>query len=100
MSPSASNIPLIDLAAPDPDLILQAATTHGFLFLANDDAQTGLSSSQIDDVFGLAEKFFKGDVADKEEVRLGSSAAGENVGWVGKGMEKLDEGTKGWERKE
>jgi hypothetical protein len=49
-----SGIPIIDISDPSPDVarqVLEAASTHGFLFIKNDGVS--IPPNNIDDMFKL-----------------------------------------------
>lgn len=88
------SIPVIDISSTNAaasEELLSAASTHGFVYIENND--TGISSSTIDELFALSKKFFSLPVEVKEQAAIKSNEAGSNVGWLKQGVEKLDPAT-------
>ncbi|KAF2825792.1 Clavaminate synthase-like protein [Ophiobolus disseminans] len=100
---STSDIPIIDISNPSKDVakqVLDAASTHGFLFIKNDGVT--ISPKDIDDMFNLSKEFFASPKEQKAEYAIHSpKAGGINRGWVSMQGEALDpEGTKHGDPKE
>ncbi|KAF1921292.1 hypothetical protein BDU57DRAFT_534989 [Ampelomyces quisqualis] len=87
-----STIPIISLSSPTASTatqILSAASTHGFLFIAND--STTISPSDIESMFDLSKTFFASPSSEKEKFAIHTPAAGGvNRGWVRMSGESLD----------
>ncbi|KAF2743588.1 Clavaminate synthase-like protein [Sporormia fimetaria CBS 119925] len=106
MAPShhlEANIPVIDLSNPSPETakeVLDAASTHGFLFIKNDGLT--IPSEDIAAMFELSKAFFAQPESVKSEYAIHSDKAGGlNRGWVRMQGEALDpEGTKHGDPKE
>lgn len=84
-------IPVIDIQHANteaPKQLLDAATTYGFVFIEN--VETGFTKQDIDHMFDLSNEFFATPLSVKEEVSIKSNKAGGNVGWLSRGVEKLD----------
>lgn len=89
---SNSGIPVIDISSSNPTApqeLLSAARKFGFIYIANNN-DTGISPSLISKLFDLSREFFALPISVKEKVKIGSNSAGENVGWLAQGIEKLD----------
>ncbi|KAL5376789.1 hypothetical protein DPSP01_010201 [Paraphaeosphaeria sporulosa] len=90
--PKDPNIPIIDISSQAPDVaqhVLSAASTHGFLFVQQDDSL--LPRAQVDAMFALSAQFFSQPVARKSTHAIHSAAAGGiNRGWVTMAGEALD----------
>ena len=94
--PSTTALPSIDISPANPlaaPQLLEAATKHGFLYVANN-AATGISPDDIDRLFDLSKAFFSSPVEVKQECERGSDAEDGNRGWVGVGGERLAGGKK------
>ena len=94
--PSTTALPVIDISPTNPlaaSQLLEAATKHGFLYVANN-AATGIFSDDIDSLFKLSKAFFDSPVEIKRECERGSDAEDGNRGWVGMGGERLAGGKK------
>ncbi|KAH7083839.1 hypothetical protein FB567DRAFT_93133 [Paraphoma chrysanthemicola] len=89
---SQSEIPVIDISNPSPEVaqqILDAASTHGFLFIKNDSVT--IPPKDIDDMFKLSKDFFASPLEHKQEFAIHSDRAGGiNRGWVSMQGESLD----------
>ncbi|KAF2439013.1 Clavaminate synthase-like protein [Karstenula rhodostoma CBS 690.94] len=87
-----ANIPMIDISNPTPDVaqqVLDAASTHGFLFVQQHDFL--LPSEQVESMFNLSAQFFAQPTAQKSTHAIHSEAAGGiNRGWVTMAGEALD----------
>ncbi|KAF2681585.1 Clavaminate synthase-like protein [Lentithecium fluviatile CBS 122367] len=102
-APSPSDIPVIDISSPSPDVaqqVLTAASTHGFLFIKNDGVT--IPPADIDAMFQLSREFFHQPREEKAEYAIHSEKAGGiNCGWVSMQGESLDpEGQKQGDPKE
>lgn len=90
--PKDANIPIIDISKPTPAVaqqVLDAASTHGFLFVQQDDSL--LPRAQVDEMFNLSAQFFAQPTAQKSTHAIHSEAAGgTNRGWVTMAGEALD----------
>ena len=87
-----AQIPIISLCSSNAhaaDQLLDAASTHGFVFIDNDD-EYGIPPSAIEHMFTLSKTFFASPLQDKQAVAMASNRAGKNHGWLGRGVEKLD----------
>ncbi|KAJ4990081.1 2OG-Fe oxygenase family protein [Stagonosporopsis vannaccii] len=96
-------IPVIDISNPSDEVarqVLDAASTHGFLFIKNDGVT--ISPQDIDDMFKLSQEFFSSPEEQKAEYAIHSDKAGGiNRGWVKMAGESLDpEGQKQGDPKE
>lgn len=90
-SPTAS-IPVINISPSNtnaPQELLSAASNHGFIFIEND-AQSGIPPDEIANLFSLSKTFFAAPLAEKKHVAISSNKAGKNLGWLSRGIEKLD----------
>ncbi|GAB7357971.1 hypothetical protein MBLNU230_g0138t1 [Neophaeotheca triangularis] len=86
----ATIIPVIDINQPDAATkLLAAASQHGFVYIENNEA-TGVPPGEISKMFYLSRDFFTAPEAIKEAVSISSSEAGKNVGYLKRGVEKLD----------
>ncbi|KAJ8108515.1 hypothetical protein OPT61_g8123 [Boeremia exigua] len=87
-------IPVIDISNPSDEVarqVLDAASTHGFLFIKNDGVT--IPPQDIDDMFKLNESqdFFTSPEEHKGEYAIHSDKAGGiNRGWVKMAGEALD----------
>ncbi|PSN65989.1 Clavaminate synthase-like protein [Corynespora cassiicola Philippines] len=98
-----AGIPVIDISDSSPETsqkVLDAASTHGFLFIKNDGVT--IPPKNITEMFDLSAKFFKSPREQKEEYAIHSEKAGGiNRGWVSMQGESLDpEGQKQGDPKE
>ncbi|KAF9700466.1 hypothetical protein EKO04_002055 [Ascochyta lentis] len=98
-----SSIPVIDISKPSDEIarqVLDAASTHGFLFIKNDGVT--IPPKDIDDMFKLSREFFHSPQEQKSEYAIHSDKAGGiNRGWVRMAGESLDpEGQKQGDPKE
>ncbi|KAK5687337.1 hypothetical protein LTS10_001475 [Elasticomyces elasticus] len=87
-----AEIPVIDIRSSNinaPQQLLEAATRNGFVFVEN----SGLDAKDVDHMFDLSKEFFSSSMDIKEEVAISSNKAGANVGWLSRGVEKLDPAT-------
>ncbi|KAK3650692.1 hypothetical protein LTR56_006097 [Elasticomyces elasticus] len=87
-----AEIPVIDIRPSNthaPRQLLEAATRNGFVFVEN----SGLDAKDVDHMFDLSKAFFSSSIDIKEEVAINSNKAGANVGWLSRGVEKLDPAT-------
>ncbi|KAF2633078.1 Clavaminate synthase-like protein [Macroventuria anomochaeta] len=96
-------IPVIDISKPSDEVarqVLEAASTHGFLFIQNDGVT--IPPKDINDMFKLSEKFFSSSDEQKAAYAIHSDkAGGTNRGWVKMAGESLDpEGQKQGDPKE
>ncbi|QIW94840.1 hypothetical protein AMS68_000358 [Peltaster fructicola] len=90
----ALSIPVIDISTSNPAAsreLLAAASTHGFVYVENNHA--GISPPLLDELFALSKNFFALPLDLKEQVAIKSNSAGDNVGWLKQGVEKLDPAT-------
>ncbi|KAF2705856.1 Clavaminate synthase-like protein [Pleomassaria siparia CBS 279.74] len=89
---SASEIPVIDISSPSPEIakqVLHAASTFGFLFIKNDGIT--IPPTDIDAMFELSKNLFKSSTEEKSEYAIHSEkAGGKNRGWVAMQGESLD----------
>ncbi|KAH7067401.1 hypothetical protein BKA63DRAFT_117560 [Paraphoma chrysanthemicola] len=89
---SQSVIPVIDISNPSPEVaqeVLDAASTHGFLFIKNDGLT--IPPKDIDEMFKLSKDFFASPLEHKQEFAIHSEKAGGiNRGWVSMQGESLD----------
>ncbi|KAF3037247.1 hypothetical protein E8E12_006697 [Didymella heteroderae] len=87
-----TDIPVIDISNPSNDVarqVLEAASTHGFLFIKNDGVT--ITPQDIDDMFKLSRDFFSRNDEHKAEYAIHSDKAGGiNRGWVKMAGESLD----------
>ncbi|KAF2264727.1 Clavaminate synthase-like protein [Lojkania enalia] len=87
-----AGIPVIDISDPSPEVaqqVLDAASTHGFLFIKNDGVT--IPPKDISDMFELSSKFFRASRKEKEAYTIHSEkAGGKNRGWVSMQGESLD----------
>jgi isopenicillin N synthase-like dioxygenase len=87
-----ADIPTIDISDPTPAVaqqVLDAASTHGFLFVQQDGSLLPLED--IDNMFKLSARFFSQPTAQKSTHPIHSEAAGGiNRGWVTMAGEALD----------
>ncbi|KAJ4372560.1 hypothetical protein N0V86_007920 [Didymella sp. IMI 355093] len=98
-----TDIPVIDVSVPSADVarqVLDAASTHGFLFIKNDGVT--IPPQDIHDMFKLSKDFFSRNDEHKSEYAIHSDKAGGiNRGWVKMAGESLDpEGQKQGDPKE
>ncbi|KAF2997168.1 hypothetical protein E8E13_005826 [Curvularia kusanoi] len=98
-----ATIPVIDISNPSEEVarqVLDAASTHGFLFIKNDGV--AIPPKDIDDMFKLSKDFFSSPEEHKAEYAIHSEKAGGiNRGWVKMAGESLDpEGQKQGDPKE
>ncbi|KAH6642345.1 hypothetical protein C7974DRAFT_408909 [Boeremia exigua] len=96
-------IPVIDISNPSDEVarqVLDAASTHGFLFIKNDGV--AIPPQDIVDMFKLSKEFFNSPEEQKAEFAIHSDKAGGiNRGWVKMAGESLDpEGQKQGDPKE
>ncbi|KAI4954352.1 hypothetical protein J4E91_002065 [Alternaria rosae] len=96
-------IPVIDISASSEDVarqVLDAASTHGFLYIKNDGVT--IPPQDIDEMFKLSKEFFAAPKEHKSEYAIHSEKAGGiNRGWVQMQGESLDpEGQKQGDPKE
>ncbi|KAM0722228.1 hypothetical protein Q7P37_001669 [Cladosporium fusiforme] len=87
-----ANIPVINISPSNPNApqeLLSAASEHGFVFIENN-PETGLPPQDIARIFDLSKDFFAAPTEVKEEVAIASNKAGKNLGWLSRGIEKLD----------
>lgn len=92
MPQPTSPIPVINISRSNPHApkeLLSAASEYGFVFIEND-AETGIPPQDIARMFELSKEFFASPVEVKQEVAIGSNEAGKNLGWLSRGIEKLD----------
>ncbi|KAK5167780.1 uncharacterized protein LTR77_007479 [Saxophila tyrrhenica] len=92
-------IPTVNLSPTNPHAshqLLSAATTYGFVFIENN--ELGIPTADIDNLFSLSKEFFASPLEVKQDVAIGSNAAGANYGWLSRGVEKLDPGPGGQRR--
>ncbi|KAJ4339851.1 hypothetical protein N0V95_007662 [Ascochyta clinopodiicola] len=99
----SDSIPVIDISNPSDETarqVLDAASTHGFLFIKNDGVT--IPPKDIDDMFKLSREFFHSPKEQKSEYAIHSDKAGGiNRGWVQMAGESLDpEGQKQGDPKE
>ncbi|PVH95254.1 Clavaminate synthase-like protein [Periconia macrospinosa] len=91
-SNSDTTIPVIDISSPSPEVaqqVLNAASSHGFLFIKNDGVT--IPPKDIDDMFELSRKYFQQSDEQKSEFAIHSEKAGGiNRGWVKMQGESLD----------
>ncbi|KAF2026882.1 Clavaminate synthase-like protein [Setomelanomma holmii] len=92
MKMSQTDIPVFDISHPAPEVaqqVLDAASTHGFLFIKNDGVT--IPPKDIDDMFQLSKEFFASPLEHKQEFAIHSEKAGGiNRGWVSMQGESLD----------
>ncbi|KAF1933266.1 Clavaminate synthase-like protein [Didymella exigua CBS 183.55] len=98
-----TDIPVIDISNPSDEIarqVLDAASTHGFLFIKNDGVT--IPPQDIDDMFKASKDFFSRSEEHKSEYAIHSDQAGGiNRGWVKMAGEALDpEGQKQGDPKE
>ncbi|KAF2111427.1 hypothetical protein BDV96DRAFT_582129 [Lophiotrema nucula] len=90
--PSDAGIPVLDISnatAERARKVLDAASTHGFLFIKNDGVT--IPPKDINDMFDLSRQFFQSPQEAKQEFAIGSEkAGGKNRGWVKMQGEALD----------
>ncbi|KAF2148234.1 Clavaminate synthase-like protein [Myriangium duriaei CBS 260.36] len=87
-----ADIPIIDISEANRHAarqLLEAATDNGFVFIKPNNT-TGISASEIDDMFDLSKAFFACPTAVKSECAINSAASGKNRGWLGMHGETLD----------
>lgn len=92
MENSNAEIPVIDISPSNPNApqeLLSAASEYGFVFIENN-PETGIPPQDIAEIFTLSKKFFAAPIDVKEEVAISSNKAGKNLGWLSRGIEKLD----------
>ncbi|CAO2655227.1 Nn.00g102910.m01.CDS01 [Neocucurbitaria sp. VM-36] len=96
MPPSGHNntIPVIDISNPSEAValqVLEAASTHGFLYIKNDGVT--IPPGDIDAMFKLSQDFFRTPTEYKAQYAIHSEkAGGVNRGWVSMQGESLDPG--------
>ncbi|KAL1654271.1 hypothetical protein SLS61_003276 [Didymella pomorum] len=87
-----TDIPVINISKPSDDVarqVLEAASTHGFLFIQNDGVT--IPPEDIEDMFKLSKEFFSQTDEHKSEYAIHSDKAGGiNRGWVKMAGESLD----------
>ncbi|KAF1948693.1 Clavaminate synthase-like protein [Byssothecium circinans] len=87
-----TDIPVIDISSPSPEVskqVLDAASSHGFLFIKNDGIT--IPAKDISDMFELSRNFFHQTPQHKKEYAIHSDKAGGiNRGWVSMQGESLD----------
>ncbi|KAF2087817.1 Clavaminate synthase-like protein [Saccharata proteae CBS 121410] len=86
--PDTANIPVIDVANPSTEVakeLLNAASTHGFVFISNDSDDAGIPPKDIQGMFELSREFFKSPTELKAECPIQG-----NHGWAGMHVETLD----------
>ncbi|KAH7139064.1 hypothetical protein B0J11DRAFT_34258 [Dendryphion nanum] len=95
MSPTNTadaGIPVINISTPSPEVaqkVLDAASTHGFLFIENDGLT--IPPEDINAMFDLSRKYFAKFQHEKSEFAIHSEKAGGlNRGWVRMQGESLD----------
>ncbi|RYN42784.1 hypothetical protein AA0113_g6586 [Alternaria arborescens] len=95
MSPPENDqgpIPVIDISRPSETVaqqVLDAASTHGFLYIKNDGVT--IPPQDIDDMFKVSQGFFAAPKEHKSEFAIHSEKAGGiNRGWVQMQGESLD----------
>lgn len=85
-------IPIIDISKPSKEIaqqVLDAASTHGFLYIKNDGVT--IATEDIDNMFKLSRDFFHSPLEQKKEYAIHSEKAGGiNRGWVSMQGESLD----------
>lgn len=87
-----ANIPIIDISAANKDAarqLLDAATDNGFVFVKPNHA-TGISTSEIEEMFDLSKAFFASPKEVKAQCTINSAESGKNRGWLGLHTETLD----------
>ncbi|KAL1590182.1 hypothetical protein WHR41_01325 [Cladosporium halotolerans] len=95
MASSNASIPIIDISPSNPDApqqLLSAASKYGFVFVENN-AATGIPPQDIAKMFEISKEFFAAPVEVKQTAAIASNEAGKNLGWLSRGVEKLDPGT-------
>lgn len=95
MASSNASIPIIDLSPSNPDApqqLLSAASKYGFVFVENN-AATGIPPQDIAKMFEISKEFFASPTEVKQTAAIASNEAGKNLGWLSRGVEKLDPGT-------
>ncbi|UPX15094.1 uncharacterized protein EKO05_0005556 [Ascochyta rabiei] len=89
---NSDSIPVIDISRPSDEIarqVLDAASTHGFLFIKNDGVT--IPPKDIDDMFKLSRDVFSLPKEQKSEYAIHSDKAGGiNRGWVQMAGESLD----------
>ncbi|KAJ4355561.1 uncharacterized protein N0V89_003579 [Didymosphaeria variabile] len=89
---NGTHIPIIDISKPSPEVaqqVLDAASTHGFLFVQQDDSL--LPNEDVNNMFKLSSQFFHQTTTQKSTHAIHSEAAGGiNRGWVTMAGEALD----------
>lgn len=88
-----ANIPVIDISESSSETaqrVLDAASTHGFLFIKNDGLT--IAPADIAAMFAESRTFFQQPSSEKAKYAIHTSAAGKNKGWVRFEGETLDPG--------
>ncbi|KAK8232018.1 oxidoreductase [Phyllosticta capitalensis] len=86
----AIHIPVIDISSPSQEVakrLLDAACTHGFVYIANSDNAAQIPPKDVESMFDLSKTFFKSPDPVKAECPYQTD---KNQGWVGMQREMLD----------